>query len=537
MKVSNYFDKQIKPVLNAALAKAQESIEIAVTWFTDKELFSTLCEAARCGVRVELIVANHQINYDSAIRYEELSEAGGQVFFIGESDKNSPLMHLKFCIIDNNILITGSYNYTYKAQINHENIIISEEDYKSILDFHTKFTNLKRELSKRIKTTHINTDQQPIPFVQYQRYSDATKWGFCDENKIVVIPLIYDEVRPFSEGLAAIKKDELWGFINHQGQKIVNCQYVQVNDFKEGMAAVCKSKTNISHPGQFTEWGFVNISGKTIVECQYDKVQDFNEGYGLVSSIYSVKESYEEVSEHFVGYPNIEYIYYYSHNLIDKQGVLFAKHVDSAISDGFYLSTSKKENPYPEHTREIYERREAEYGFYDWDYYNTNSDDTWLEVIEYKGLKNPSIDVPEKFNITIYEQFGLNAKSVTCYPFSEGFGLIEFFDSNADDDKSTTFFFIDKNENVSVPFTEYHNVYPMKNGLIRVVKDYSYSELDLYEDRFKEETFKNWVGDYRVGFVDIYNQNVVPIDYKDAGDFHEGVARVKKEIYCVRDKN
>lgn len=234
MKVSTFFDRQIKPMISSYLAKANESVEIAVTWFTDKELYNTLCNVARRGVRVELILANHHINHESSIRYEDLTDVGGQVFFMGESEKDYSLMHLKFCIIDTKILITGSYNYTYKAQINHENVLVSEEDYKNILSFHKKFIDLKRELSNITEGELINPNKNLIPFVQYQHDSTVVKWGFCDENKNITIPLIYEDVGPFFDGFAAVKKNNLWGFVNQYGNEVIKCQYSSV-DFKQGI--------------------------------------------------------------------------------------------------------------------------------------------------------------------------------------------------------------------------------------------------------------------------------------------------------------
>ena len=37
------------------------------------------------------------------------------------------LMHNKFCIIDNDLVITGSYNWTFKARLNDENVIVNND--------------------------------------------------------------------------------------------------------------------------------------------------------------------------------------------------------------------------------------------------------------------------------------------------------------------------------------------------------------------------------------------------------------------------
>lgn len=46
------------------------------------------------------------------------------------------------------------------------------------------------------------------------------KWGFINKNNEIVIPLIYDDVDGFSEGLAKVEKDGKTFIINKQGQKV-----------------------------------------------------------------------------------------------------------------------------------------------------------------------------------------------------------------------------------------------------------------------------------------------------------------------------
>ena len=58
----------------------------------------------------------------------------------------------------------------------------------------------------------------------------------------------YDELYPFSEGLAAVKKNDKFGFINTQGELVIPCQYQYAGSFKEGLACVVKDEedNNIS---------------------------------------------------------------------------------------------------------------------------------------------------------------------------------------------------------------------------------------------------------------------------------------------------
>lgn len=142
MKSQAYFEKIHKHIENN-LDTSTTSIRIAVAWFTDPKLFNVLCKKAKNGIKVELIIANHEINHDCKITYRELINNGGTIYWIGNEGAYAPLMHNKFCIIDNRILITGSYNWTQKAKSNHESITIIEEDFNLILDFNQEFDKIK----------------------------------------------------------------------------------------------------------------------------------------------------------------------------------------------------------------------------------------------------------------------------------------------------------------------------------------------------------------------------------------------------------
>ena len=158
MKSQAYFEK-IHKQIEIRLQDSQTSIRIAVAWFTDVKLFDILCQKAKEGVQVELLMANHEINHESNIIYRELIENGGQIFWIGREGLYAPLMHNKFCIIDNSILITGSYNWTQKAKSNHESITVIEEDDNLILDFNQEFDKI---INKYFNKENVEIDWEKI---------------------------------------------------------------------------------------------------------------------------------------------------------------------------------------------------------------------------------------------------------------------------------------------------------------------------------------------------------------------------------------
>jgi PLD-like domain len=142
MKTHAYFEN-IQAEIIEVLQTATHSVKIAVAWFTDFELFDILLSKAQNGVEIELLLANSFINHDSSIDYDKIKRYGGKVSFIGKDTEKAPLMHNKFCIIDDKILVFGSYNWTRKAQSNHESITIIEGIKELISDFNAEFEKIR----------------------------------------------------------------------------------------------------------------------------------------------------------------------------------------------------------------------------------------------------------------------------------------------------------------------------------------------------------------------------------------------------------
>jgi len=125
------------------ISKAQKSVFIAVAWFTNKNLFNELVNKARNGCTVSLIISNDNINLNSSIDFDQLDIGKSKVYKIGNGD--TELMHNKFCVIDYSTVITGSYNWSYKAESNFENVIITSNDTTLAEQFISEFNNIRRQ--------------------------------------------------------------------------------------------------------------------------------------------------------------------------------------------------------------------------------------------------------------------------------------------------------------------------------------------------------------------------------------------------------
>lgn len=112
----------IQDVILGHIAKAKESLKIAMAWFTNPTIFRALLRACKRGIEVELLINNDLINNrEDGLPFNELIGAGA-CLYIAEPPS---LIHHKFCIIDDAIVIDGSYNWTILAERNNdENIVV-----------------------------------------------------------------------------------------------------------------------------------------------------------------------------------------------------------------------------------------------------------------------------------------------------------------------------------------------------------------------------------------------------------------------------
>lgn len=103
------------------IQEAHYAIFVSVAWFTNKKLFQALLEKAKNNCYVSIIIQLDEINSQCGIDYSQIQVGRSECFMIS---KEAELLHDKFCIIDFRKVITGSYNWTYKAAHNSENILI-----------------------------------------------------------------------------------------------------------------------------------------------------------------------------------------------------------------------------------------------------------------------------------------------------------------------------------------------------------------------------------------------------------------------------
>ena len=145
-------------------------------------------------------------------------------------------------------------------------------------------------------------------------------YGFVNEKREIVIPCIYNSVKPFVEGLSYVKIKDKYGYINKEGKVVVPVIYDYLSGFFEGLAAgkimgkcgyVDKTgnevipfiydETLVFYDGmgkvkKYDMYGYVDKTGKEIVPVKYISIGEFKDGLAVVKGYTGRKMGYVDKS-------------------------------------------------------------------------------------------------------------------------------------------------------------------------------------------------------------------------------------------------
>lgn len=142
IQVEVYFspDDGVEDRIDEILRQAEKSIVFMVYSFTSDVLSETMLARARAGVEVRGVIERDQASNPGS-DYMRFRQAGLDV----RLDNNPRNMHHKVIIIDDSIVITGSYNFSRSAEEhNDENVLILYDvklSEKYLLEFKSIFEN------------------------------------------------------------------------------------------------------------------------------------------------------------------------------------------------------------------------------------------------------------------------------------------------------------------------------------------------------------------------------------------------------------
>jgi phosphatidylserine/phosphatidylglycerophosphate/cardiolipin synthase-like enzyme len=128
--------------LLAWIDSARVSIYFLAFSFTSNDLGDALRQRALDGIKVEGVMDDGQVRSNQGTEFDAFRQAGLPVRLDGNV---SGLMHHKVMIIDESIVITGSYNFTSSAELRNDENLIILEDRKIAAEFLDEFKRIYYE--------------------------------------------------------------------------------------------------------------------------------------------------------------------------------------------------------------------------------------------------------------------------------------------------------------------------------------------------------------------------------------------------------
>ncbi|MDT8718293.1 DUF1669 domain-containing protein [Clostridium sp. 19966] len=141
-EVGTYFtqaDQHPDQQLISLIDSSKSSLDIAIYSLTKKEIVNAIAEASKRGVKVRVITDNQESSSKS--EKSQLSILKKEKVPV-EINRHAGLMHLKVTIVDNQLVTTGSYNYTDAASKINDEVLVVIKNKNIAEEFEKQFNRM-----------------------------------------------------------------------------------------------------------------------------------------------------------------------------------------------------------------------------------------------------------------------------------------------------------------------------------------------------------------------------------------------------------
>lgn len=226
----------LEDIAISELKKAKKSIKAAVAWINFRIYGELLEELLNRNIKVKILLNNDAVNrrYLNDIQY--LNSIGANIKLVNFTG----IMHHKFCIIDKQICMFGSFNWTQNANIrNIEDLNICDEPFfvnNYLREFKALGALRKTDIKLLRNPQRCEVCQNPIInilFMEQEGYNKTKIYVMqrCECGQKIVYADFYD-ISVYNNYLAAVDKfDDDIAMAQQRGDEILYYQFVAKRDF------------------------------------------------------------------------------------------------------------------------------------------------------------------------------------------------------------------------------------------------------------------------------------------------------------------
>jgi len=132
---------RIKKTIANLLCDAHTTFDLCVFTITDHQLTNQIVDCKRHGLKVRIITDDEKTK-DRDSEIIDMERAGIDI----KTDHTHYHMHNKFGIIDNQIAITGSFNWTYTATKHNQENLLATSKFEIVKQYNDEFERLWEEM-------------------------------------------------------------------------------------------------------------------------------------------------------------------------------------------------------------------------------------------------------------------------------------------------------------------------------------------------------------------------------------------------------
>lgn len=154
---------------------------------------------------------------------------------------------------------------TFVKSVRHDGWIAVQDRFKTwaLIDCHT------HQPINGFKKYHSfwSFDENGLCMVRLDQEPKGYLYGYINEQGEEQIPVVYDHIYSFEDGITIAKKDGRYGAIDLNNNTVIafNLPYQEVREFRDGQALVKDCNGN---------WGKIDRNGNEVVPCTYSSIKD-----------------------------------------------------------------------------------------------------------------------------------------------------------------------------------------------------------------------------------------------------------------------
>ncbi|MFT2097641.1 phospholipase D-like domain-containing protein [Marinomonas sp. 2405UD66-6] len=229
MNIEAYFEDIDREIIKL-LRSSRKSVRICVAWISKQVYAPVLQGLALRRVKVEVVFNNDPTNTNHGLLTTNLYAT-----YAIDTRLATAFMHNKFCVIDDEIVITGSFNWSRKAKDSFENIVVIKQDYKLVKKFLHEFYDLvsyyQAFSSNYVEKCHCRSSSYNLAIMGSEsgiyEESKIDVWTLCVKNQHV--SHVGEEYEQYLQTQLGMKDTPIWDDGYYDKESMLN-EFYQERD-------------------------------------------------------------------------------------------------------------------------------------------------------------------------------------------------------------------------------------------------------------------------------------------------------------------